>query len=349
MSGNIEHIGSSRKEDSDISDEEDDTIENIPMTTKLSRRGSASSSKSNDSSNNVDQQNEHLNPAYSSVDEDNNIEDIPLAKQVSTNSAASQNKSIASSETSNVSRSSLIFEKYLSKENNDTISISSDEENGLNNDSIFQNNDKTVTCGSENHSRASSVSSAQSSASKKSSIQSEISKDNLDISSRDVSRINVDTSNIVESSYVTIYKDITSPSSLDSTIKVKSESNESIEKNEDGSRKIEYNDDIFEIDENTSNSISVSSIDSEASKSSTVLERSIEFENTESHNKSQENPICDVQAETLVTMLRDCTKSDGSNELQDGNKPHSNESISKKEEPDLQTRLQEMESKNKGQ
>ena len=64
-------------------------------------------------------------------------------------------------------------------------------------------------------------------------VKSKISKEYLDISSRDVSTLNVDTSNIVESSYVTIYKDITSPSNLNSTIKVKSESNESIEKNED--------------------------------------------------------------------------------------------------------------------
>ena len=347
--GNIEHIGSSTKGDSDISDEEDDTIENIPLATKLSRKGSASSNKSSDSSNTPNQKIEQFSPADSSVDEDNHLEDIPLARKVSTNSAASLNKSIASSESPNVSHSSLIFDKYSSKENNDKISISSAEENVISNDSIFQNNDIKATCGSEEHSRASSVSSVQSSATKKSSVKCKISQQHLDISSRDVSTLDVETSNIVESSYVTIYKDIASSSDLDSTLKVKSESNESIEKNEDENREIEHNDVIFKIEQNTSKTTSVSSIDSEALRSSTVSEKSTELENVDSLNDSLDKPKCGFQVEPSVASLLDCMKSGDSNELKDGNKSQSNESISKKEEPGLQIKLREMESTNKGQ
>ena len=126
--------------------------------------------------------------------------------------------------------------------------------------------EKGDTTGSGNHYRASSTTS-NSIASPASSCVSKDVNEIDDNSSGDASRLEIESKIFAESSYVSIYKDISSPSNFDSTLEADSVCEESDENKENENNR----DTNVASSENKSTSSSVSSFVSETSSKSSIV------------------------------------------------------------------------------
>ena len=218
--------------------------------------------------------------------EDDDIGDIPLARKLSRTSSTSSSKSHASTDSSDLSQTSLESVKLCSKAGLDVKSASNEEINfsAEEREKGLQNNVQ----GSMSKSSVDSVCSSDSvNESKK------LNESHNHYPSQDVSRLGVEnaemaTENIAESSYISIYKYISSPTKLESANNADYVSKEATENAENENSKIKYDNPKIQSSENKFKSISVSSFESDASsKSPQVSEKRKESEFVDSYKQTQ--------------------------------------------------------------
>ena len=160
-------------------------------------------------------------------------------------------------------------------------------------DRKFQNSIQGTIVGSNDHSKSSSTSSDNSVLSSDSVTECEKLNDIHDNTSRDVSRLGVEIAemameNIAESSYVSIYKYISSPTKLESANNAGYVTEKATENTGNENSKIKYDNPKIQSYENKSKSIFVSSFDSDASsKSSQVSEKRKESEFVDSDKQTK--------------------------------------------------------------
>ena len=267
----------------------------------------------------------------SSDGEENTIKDNSLARKLSKKTSTASNKSTSSSNLSDVSQKSIESAKSFSEiEGDRRISTSQAA--------------KIVTNGSGKHSSASSVISSKSDASSEYSNTSEKLKMSLNGSSHDVSRLDVDTENVVESSYVTVYKNMHSPTHLENTLETQSFSETSVDNNEHENNSIKVQEENIQNGANESKSTSVSSFVSEASsKSSRVFETSKDLANNGSPGLLSDSSESDQNTDSLDATATGTVRDNTDRELQTEKKSASNQSIGKRVEPNSQTEPKENE------